>query len=133
MEGTSPQTSTTIEDLRKKYSRIAEERDATLEAAMAGSELAARVAFEANADHGSNGSKARAPKTSGKLESLRICPSCSGLGVTSSIYNHIVKSSTCQGCGGDGVVSVPALSEVCSVVAATEAPSDTADGPPPLE
>lgn len=118
-----------MEDLRKKYARFAEERDATLDAAMAGSDVAARVAFESSADRVKEDGAARAKPDA--LESLRICPSCNGLGVTTSLYNHMVTTRTCQGCGGDGVVAAPgtALGESTTE---SEAPASRG-GPPPLE
>ena len=125
-----------IESLRLKYSRLAEERDATLEAAMAGSAFAARIAFEAPAERLADTDKS---EHNDALQSLRICIECKGLGISSSLYNHIVMSRTCVVCGGDGVVAlslgvstVHKNTDPCesrAVVTTNQLPS----GPPPLE
>ena len=38
-----------------------------------------------------------------KLDRLNICQYCQGLGITSYIYNHQVKTSNCERCNSEGL------------------------------
>ena len=123
-----PVTDTSIDALRKKYSRLAESRDVITDAALSGNELAARIAFLDERRAEEAGTK---PVMSDALESLRICLSCKGLGVVSSIYNHIVMTRSCETCGGDGVVETKARADAAAN--ATTSGGSTALDPPPLD
>jgi DnaJ-class molecular chaperone len=97
-----------LDALRAKYAALASERDATLEAAMAGNALASQLAFE--------GTQAATPRTGSAegvapgvaIDALRICVACNGRGEVSRLYNHMMLARTCNVCSGDGVVSVGA-------------------------
>ena len=134
-----------LDALRKKYASLARERDAALEAAMAGSDIAEQVAFDASRlpSHSEFDGKAHRDA----LKSLRICPACKGLGIASSVYNHMVISRTCAPCDGDGVIrmirtsgdqreSAASISTTLVVAAGSTAPAaltEAASAPPPLE
>lgn len=140
-----------LDTLRKKYASLVCERDAALEAAMAGSDIAAHVAFDASRlpNHLTAGNSESDSKTyRDALESLRICPACKGLGIASSVYNHMVISRTCAPCDGDGVVpfasgdqsgndaSISTAQHPLAVATGSTAPAavtEAASSPPPLE
>jgi DnaJ-class molecular chaperone len=92
-----------IDALRSKYAAIAATRDATVEAALAGNEIAASAAFE-----GQKTSEFSSPPeltVSDAVDSLRLCIACQGCGQISRLYNHMMMTRTCEACGGDGVVA----------------------------
>lgn len=46
----------------------------------------------------------REKTSSSKLDDIRICQICHGIGITNKIYNHIVMQENCVACRQEGIV-----------------------------
>eukprot|EP01039_Chlorochromonas_danica_P000578 gene578-622_t len=43
------------------------------------------------------------------LSKYKICPTCQGLGIQKTVYNHMVLERTCEDCDGDSIVLLESL------------------------
>lgn len=93
-----------IEALRAKYGKLADERTAIFEAALAGNALAAECVFEGSSTV-KDGVRPFEHPVGSKLDTLSICIACQGLGSRNSLYNHTVVTRTCTDCYGEGVIT----------------------------
>eukprot|EP01031_Cornospumella_fuschlensis_P031450 gene31450-38015_t len=48
-------------------------------------------------------------KAEENLSKYKICPSCHGLGIVKSIYNHMTLEKSCDECDGDSIVLLDAV------------------------
>ena len=64
-----------------------------------------------------------------RLDRMRICTTCRGLGIVKVEYNHYVRDASCGDCDGEGTIEDAAAPEVASVEASSaEAPAPAAEG-----
>jgi hypothetical protein len=45
-------------------------------------------------------------RSGNSISNYKICPECNGMGVTKSIYNHMVMTKDCEMCDGESIVDI---------------------------
>lgn len=53
----------------------------------------------------------KAKQAEENLSKYKICPTCNGLGIKKTKYNHMVLESTCDDCDGDSIVMLDGLQQ----------------------